>query len=1223
MNTTITLRISGMHCTSCEQIIQEDLAALPGVTDVQVNHQEGRGTLSLDPDRVTIEQILQTVAADGYQAELENSDAEGSALATGQQVGEDIAVQCASVPQGQPLAISLHATVKADGQVHEDAEGRPSFVGQITSDRSVDVAVPSGDAALESLLERLLQTANLSRMFEALWNAPNGHADNGNGQAPTVAVAPTPVVSQQTDVTLPAQAVGAESNARLSLSLSGMHCASCALLIERALRKVPGVKQANVNFAAEKAAVVYDGGLVRPADLVATVKKAGYGAVVVDAADGEFERQKRERETGTLRKKFLVSALLSLPMLYFMLLDFFPGLPGGSFLPPYFGIISLIVAAPVQLVLGAGFYRGMWSSLRMKTFNMDSLIAIGTSTAFIYSLVNYIAHVVTTGSALGLAGAKIPDLYFETAAFLITFVLLGKWLEAKAKGRTSDAIRKLMGLRSKTARVLRNGDMLDIPVEQVVVGDLILVRPGEKVPVDGQISLGSSAVDESMITGESLPVEKNVGDRVIGATINKTGSFEFRATHVGGQTVLAQIIRFIEDAQGSKAPIQAFADRIASWFVPAVIGIAVLTFIVWFLILQAPLSFALMAFTAVIVIACPCALGLATPTAIMVGTGKGAEYGVLIKGGEPLEMAHTINTVVFDKTGTLTHGKPAVTDVLSFSTLDEEEILSLAGSLERSSEHPLAEAIFRYVQEEGAEISEVQGFRAIPGHGVEGQVNGEHYYLGNRRLISEVAALALDKANRKLARLEEQGKTAMLLASEHELLGAIAVADTAKESSKEAVARLEKLGIEVYMITGDNARTAKAIAAQLRITNVLAEVLPEDKANEVKKLQQLGKRVAMVGDGINDAPALAQANLGIAMGSGTDIAMETGGVVIVRNDLNDVLTAIELSRQTYGKIKQNMFFALFYNVIGIPIAARIFAFLGLILKPELAGLAMALSSISVVSNSLLLRYFRPRKRNWVSQLAPVVMVLAFSFVFLEFARLSSSMADTGKMAKTTMLNSPEVNRYIAVGTTRMAFVDGIPKLFLGVADLNLPQLRAAEGKLTLQDDEMLLGTEEAAMMRQEGLFQKPGDVLKDFFGLPEVRIAGILAPTGTLLDSYHLVNSATLTRLKTQAEVQTVVVEGNLKLFYRLTDDNIPARFQDRIGKGQYAAAIVAGWQYVPLYLGAKEARMMQGEKLFKTEGDAIQNLFGNNVIVAGILPETSTPLDDMHYVGPELRLPQ
>ncbi len=781
-------------------------------------------------------------------------------------------------------------------------------------------------------------------------------------------------------------------NKRSHLSLSGMHCASCAMIIEKALMKNPAVKEAHVNFAAEKASVVFDETKSSIADLIAVVKKAGYEAAEATDVSSQAESKKREEGIAKYRNSFVISMALSIPMLYFMLLDFFKWLPGAGFLPPYVGIVSLILTIPVQFILGAGFYKGMWSSLRMKSFNMDSLIAIGTSTAFIYSFFSYLFFVLNNGTLLGLGGEKIPELYFETSAFLVTFVLLGKWLEAKAKGRTSEAIKKLMGLQAKTARVIRNGVTQDIPVDQVVHGDVVLVRPGEKVPVDGNITKGSSAIDESMVTGESIPVEKKIGDTVIGATINKTGTFEFEATRVGSETTLAQIVRLIEEAQGSKAPIQAFADRISSWFVPAVIGIAVLTFLVWFFVLKAPLDFALLAFTAVIVIACPCALGLATPTAIMVGTGKGAEYGILVKGGEPLEAAQKIKAIIFDKTGTLTKGKPEVTDVMSLGKSDEDDVLAVAASLERLSEHSLAEAIYGYAEEEGVKLDEVEDFAAIPGHGVSGKIAGESYYLGNRKLMMDYPNLDISKIDRKIARLEEQGKTVMILSSDKEIMGLIAVADRVKESSREAVKRLKDLGLQIYMVTGDNKRTANAIAREVGIDNVLAEVLPEDKAGEVKKLQDQGLKVAMVGDGINDAPALAQADLGIAMGSGTDVAMETGGIVIIKNDLNDVVSALQLSRETMAKIKQNMFFALFYNVIGIPIAARVFAGLGLVLKPELAGLAMAFSSVSVVSNSLLLRYFRPGKKNLVSAVAPYVMLLLFTLLFWQFAVLSSGMS---------------------------------------------------------------------------------------------------------------------------------------------------------------------------------------------------------------------------------------
>jgi Cu+-exporting ATPase len=1222
MKKQINLQIEGMHCSSCEQIITEDLSALPGLSEVQISQSQQNGSLVIDTTLTSVEQVLAMITGDGFQAQVVAEKELDSASVDPVPVG-DLVVHRETRAFGESTKITLQSRIEAEGDVLEDAQGRPYFSGKITSDRSVDIALPAGEVTSERSTERLLQSVNLARLFDTALGSGN---NNGNGHASVLPVAAPVEPLRVAGVALAPTLAPKTGQERISLSLTGMHCASCAAIIERVLRKVPGVKQANVNFAAEKAAVNYDAAVTNIANLIEAIKRAGYKAEVVNLEDSEFDGRKRAQETTKLWKKFLFSAVLSLPMIYFMLLDFFPALPGGTLLPPYFGIISLILATPVQIIIGAGFYRGMWSSLRMKTFNMDSLIAIGTSTAFIYSLVSFIQYVVAKGTPIGIGG-KIPELYFETSAFLITFVVLGKWLEAKAKGRTSEAIRKLMGLQSKTARVIRNGVTQDIPVDQVISGDLILVRPGEKVPVDGLITKGFSAVDESMITGESIPLEKKVGDKVIGSTINKAGSFEFTATHVGSDTVLAQIIRFIEEAQGSKAPIQAFADRIAAWFVPAVIGLALLTFAVWFLILQAPLSFSLMAFTAVIVIACPCALGLATPTAIMVGTGKGAEYGILIKGGQPLETAHAIKVVVFDKTGTLTHGKPVVTDIVPLSANDEDEILSLAGSLERSSEHPLAEAIYHYAQEENANLLDVQSFKAIAGHGVEGLINGTRYFLGNRRLMTEVAGLSLDKATRKLVRLEEQGKTAMLLATEHEILGAIAVADTLKETSKEAVTKLNKMGIAVYMITGDNERTARAIAQQVGISNVLAEVLPEEKANEVKKLQQGGKKVAMVGDGVNDAPALAQADLGITMGSGTDVAMETGGIVIIKNDLNDVISAIELSRQTFGKIKQNMFFALFYNIIGIPIAARVFVGLGLVLKPELAGLAMALSSISVVTNSLLLRYFRPRKRNYVSLFAPAVMVLLFSLLFFEFARLSSSMAgapgmvaQTAATGQTQTVNSTAINTFIAQSRMRVAFAGIQPKLFLAVSTA-LPQLKAKEGTLALQDNEMVLGATEAEMMRKEGLFQDVGDNIQGFFGLPAMRIVGILAPTGSLLDTCHLVNSNTLDALTTQAKVQAVMAGGNLKLFYGLTDDNIPPAFQSQIAKGSYNAVMVAGKPYVPVYIGISEAKMMLAEKLFQAAGDLIKNLFGNNVIVAGILPVTNSPLDEMHFIGAEVRL--
>lgn len=978
MEKTIKLKIEGMHCASCEKIIEMELKDLKGIKAVKIDSTSKSGEVVVEEGVIKEDEILAAIASGGYKGIIVDENIAKKSI-------DDIIIEKKIVSSDSPIKIKLESSVIADGEFSQN-DGNPNFKGKINHLKKGEFEIPEGRKDIERTIQNVFSASKINQILGAF------SGENFNNGSDSNSLFSAPKHTEEAEVKI--ESKGKTGDEQVSIVVGGMHCASCAKIIEKELQKVSGVKEANVNFAAEKARVIFDSSKTNTNDLIAAVKSAGYKASVSDNSNPEEERKRKEQENLEYKNKFFDSLVLSLPMLYFMLFDFFNFLPGREVIMPYIGIVSLILTIPVQFIIGAGFYKGMWSSLRMKTFNMDSLIAIGTSTAFFYSLWQYFTYVSVNNSWIGVNGEKIPDLYFETAAFLITFVILGKWLETKAKGRTSEAIRKLMGLQPKTARVMRGKETIDIPIEQVIKGDIVVVRPGEKIPVDGILVKGNSAVDESMITGESIPVEKNIGDKIIGATINKHGSFEFEATKVGNETALAQIIRLIEDAQGSKAPIQAMADRISAWFVPTVLVIAALTFVVWFFVLGASLSFSLMAFTSVIVIACPCALGLATPTAIMVGVGKGAEYGVLIKGGEPLEAANKIQAIVFDKTGTLTNGKPEVTDVLSLGILDEDELIAIAGGLEKLSEHPLAEAIIKYAEEEAIDLPEVLNFKAIPGHGVEGAANGNKYFLGNRKLITENLGLGLERAEKKVQRLEEAGKTVMILADEKQILGLVAVADTLKASSLEAVQRLQKRGIEVYMITGDNRRTAEAIAKQVGITNVLAEVLPEDKANEVKKLQEKNLKVAMVGDGINDAPALAQADLGIAMGGGTDVAMETGGIVIIRNDLRDVLTAFDLSRETMGKIKQNMFFALFYNVIGIPIAARVFAGLGLVLRPELAGLAMAFSSISVVSNSLLLRYFMPNKKNYISIFAPLILAILFAVIFIEFGRLSTGM--TGK-----------------------------------------------------------------------------------------------------------------------------------------------------------------------------------------------------------------------------------
>lgn len=1212
----IKIQIDGMHCGSCEILVKEELGELVGVSEASVDSKAGTGEMMLDEAKNSIQDVIEAVKKAGYEAKLISEEKNEIEKVSNE---KEVAVTQNVIAAGKPIKMKLEAKIEAEGRVLESADGKPYFEGKIKNDRTAEFDVPEGNYQAKNFVDQLVTASSISHLFDVVIG---GNKKDGQIlQAAKTISAPIDSIQKVASIESNQEIKNADPNKRVSLSLFGMHCSSCANIIERQLKKVPGVKQANVNFSAEKASVLFDETVSSVQTLTDAIAKVGYKGEMVDAKDTEYETKKREKEISSYWNKFIFSFILSLPMLYFMLLDFFKWLPGEKAFAPYIGVFSLLLTIPVQFVIGAGFYKGMWSSLKMKTFNMDSLIAIGTSTAFFYSLYNYLVYVFANNSLIGVNGAKIPDLYFETAAYLITFVILGKWLEIRTKGKTSDAIKKLMGLQAKTARVIRGGETLDIAIDDVIHGDIVVVRPGEKVPVDGTITKGSSAVDESMITGESLPVEKKVGDNVIGGTVNKTGSFEFEATKVGSETALAQIIRLIEEAQGSKAPIQNFADKISAWFVPAVILLAILTFVVWYFFLGSSLAFALMAFTSVIVIACPCALGLATPTSLMVGTGKGAEYGVLIKGGEALEAASSIKAVIFDKTGTLTKGKPEVTDVLALSTIDEDEVIAIAASLEKLSEHPLAEAICNYAEEENIDFEEVHNFNSITGRGVQGDVNGTTYYVGTRKLMRENLGLDVARIEKKMARLEEQGKTAMILATKDGVVGIIAVADTVKETSREAVAKLKKMGIEVWMITGDNARTAKAIGAQVGIENILAEVLPEDKANEVKKLQDAGKKVAMVGDGINDAPALAQANVGIAMGSGTDVAMEAGDIVIMKSDLNDVVTSFQLAKETMGKIKQNMFFALFYNVIGIPIAARVFFALGLVLKPELAGLAMAMSSISVVGNSLLLRLFKPGKRNYISMIAPLIMMIVFTFGFFEFAKFSSGMENqgmTGKVASEEIIK--KANTVFALGQFKINFAEGNPKIFLGV-NLFDESLAKVEGTAVLADNSMIVGGKEAAMMKEENLIQKPGDVLKDFFGISSMKVSGITEVTGTALDEMHIVNKNTLASISTVAQVRAALNGEMIKFFYTVNADNVPEKLSGKIAGDSLGSVMIGGKKYQPIYIGSSEAKLMMEEGLFQKEGDRLDGFFGNDVIIAGILPETKTALDTFHFVGPDFQI--
>ena len=753
-----------------------------------------------------------------------------------------------------------------------------------------------------------------------------------------------------------------EGRESVDMPITGMTCAACANRIEKTLSKQPGVNQASVNFATERATVSFDPSVTNTEALVETVRGAGYDAhPEADGADaGDSLEAAHAAEYAAAKRKFIVAAVLSLPVLVIAMSH------GTIGFLNFEGVnwLQFLLTTPVVLYSGRQFYTGAWAAFRHRAADMNTLIAVGTGAAYVYSTLAtafpswFLTNVHGQHSSMGV------PVYFEAASVIIALILLGNLLESRAKGRTGEAIRKLVGLQPKTARIIRSGVEMEIPTDAVIQGDIVDVRPGEKIPVDGVLTEGNSAVDEAMLTGESIPVGKQVGDAVFAATINKTGAFRFRATKVGKDTALQQIVKLVRDAQGSKPPIAKLADRISGVFTPVVISIAIATFVIWFVAATPDVRFtmALVSFVSVLIIACPCALGLATPTAIMVGTGKGAELGILIKGGDSLETAYKLDTIVLDKTGTITKGEPALTDIVTFNGSDENELLALVASVERSSEHPLADAIVRGAKERGVELTRAENFSAIEGQGVKAVVSGKHLLLGNERLMRE-RSVDLAEAVGSAQKLSTEGKTPMFASVEGKVAGVIAVADTIKDESKAAVAELKRIGLEVVMMTGDNERTAQAVANQVGVDRVVAEVLPQGKTDEIKRLQAEGRRVAMVGDGINDAPALAQADVGIAIGTGTDVAIEASDITLMRGDLRGVATAIGLSKATIRTVKQNLFWAFIYNVVGIPVAAGVlYPVFGWQLSPVIASAAMSLSSVSVVANSLRLRTFKDTRR---------------------------------------------------------------------------------------------------------------------------------------------------------------------------------------------------------------------------------------------------------------------
>ncbi|MGM9532939.1 heavy metal translocating P-type ATPase [Intestinibacter sp.] len=759
-----------------------------------------------------------------------------------------------------------------------------------------------------------------------------------------------------------------ENIKKIELTVHGMTCAACSKAVERVTKKLDGVKESSVNIATEKATISYDPSKVRLSQITKAIEKAGYEPITEENKETvDEDQQRKEREKNTLFKKFITAICFAIPLFYVAMGPMVPSPIGPWPLPDIispdthiinYALIQIVLVVPIMLV-GYKFYINGFKSLFNGSPNMDTLVAIGTSSAFIYSLYTTINLINNSGASMAEHMSHHHQLYFESAGIIIALILLGKFLESRSKGKTSEAIKKLMGLQPKTAIILVDDKEVEVSIDEVLVGDIVVVKPGEKIPVDGKIVFGHTSIDESMLTGESMPVEKTIGDSVTGASINKNGLIRFEATKVGKDTALAQIIKLVEDAQGTKAPIAKLADTVAGYFVPTVISIAIVAALLWAFVGKQNTTFVLTIFISVLVIACPCALGLATPTAIMVGTGKGAENGILIKSSVALELAHKVNTVIFDKTGTITEGKPKVTDIITFGNYQKDYILKLSASAEKGSEHPLGEAIVKYAEENKIDLINVEKFTSVTGKGIKAVIDSKEVNLGNIKMM-ESLNISLDIVENKYEELSKQGKTPMFISIDNELAGIIAVADVVKESSKKAIDLLHSLGIKVAMVTGDNKNTADAIAKQVGIDIVLAEVLPEDKSNEVKKLQAEGNFIAMVGDGINDAPALAAADIGMAIGSGTDVAIESADIVLMKNDLMDVPTAIKLSKDTIRNIKQNLFWAFGYNTIGIPVAAGVlYIFGGPLLNPMIAAAAMSLSSVSVVSNALRLRKFKP------------------------------------------------------------------------------------------------------------------------------------------------------------------------------------------------------------------------------------------------------------------------
>ncbi|NLN43958.1 MAG: heavy metal translocating P-type ATPase [Methanosarcina sp.] len=960
----VTIGVYGMTCGHCQKRVADAISSLEGIESVDVNLESKRVTVSFDSEKVSLDEIKATIQKAGYSTENETetlketrpeetqTEVSGTTeLAGGTSEAAEKALKESKEPEETPQTCPLTEICELEEEKKDENEEKTQISSSKAGLKEITLGVSGMTcSACAANIERVLKRK--AGVDSVVVNLELGRAKVGFD--------PSLISTKEIEEAIESIGYKVEKDT-VTLNLEGMSCASCAANIEKVLNKTEGVISASVNFPLEKAVVEFDSARISVREIIAAVQEIGYGASVwAETVEYEDREQiSRNAEIRRQRNNLIIALILGIPIGFGNMSMMFPFL---SFVPAFFSnhIVLFVLSTLVLLFPGRQFFAGTIKGFKYGVTDMNLLIAAGTGSAYLISV---------AATFLDL-GPGYNSLYYDTVAFLIIFIVLGRYLEARARGQTSEAIRKLIGLRAKTSRILVNDIEKEVPVEEVVVGDIVVVRPGEKIPVDGIVVEGHSAVDESMLTGESIPVEKGPGDTVIGATLNRTGAFNFRATKVGADTALAQIIRLVETAQTTKAPIQRVADVFAGNFIVAVHIIALLAFFFWFFVGywrygvgestalggNSPFLFSLLIAITILVISCPCAVGLATPAAIMVGTGRGAENGVLIKGGEALERAHKLDIIVFDKTGTLTEGAPKLTDVLAAAGHEENEVLFIATTAERGSEHPLGEAIVKGAEERGISPEKAEKFRSIPGKGVEAYFKEKKILLGTRKLMEE-NGISFKELEAEMRTFEENGKTAMLVAIGAETIGLVAVADTLKENSREAIETLKKMDIEVAMITGDNAITAGAIAKEVGISRVLAEVLPEEKANEIKKLQEEGKLVGMVGDGINDAPALIQSDVGIAMGAGTDVAMESAKIVLIKNDPRDVVAALKLSRLTINKIKQNLIWAFGYNTIGIPIAAGILYpfFHRSLITPELAAAFMALSSVSVTANSLLMK----------------------------------------------------------------------------------------------------------------------------------------------------------------------------------------------------------------------------------------------------------------------------